>query len=88
MADAGIRVLNTFSFPLIFECMKSGSKMYREGWEGQLKWITLQESYPSELSIMNVQDWLPYIILHTTEGQNVTWPATQEDLCANDWKIL
>lgn len=87
MVEAGTPALNTFSFPLILEHMKYGSKMYREGWEGQSKWITLQEPYPSGLPIINVQDWLPYIVLHTAEGQDITWSATQEDLSANDWRI-
>ena len=71
----------TFSDALIF--LKRGSRVYRQGWNGKGQWIKLEtsNSMDSEMS-------LPYLYIHTVQGDLVPWLASQTDLLANDWEVM
>jgi hypothetical protein len=60
--------------------IKSGIKMRRAGWNGKGQYIELQT--PDEHSKMT----LPYIYIHTVNGDLVPWLASQTDLLAEDWE--
>ncbi len=59
--------------------LKLGAKMAREGWNGPGQYLQLQ--VPDEHSKMT----LPYIYIHTVQGDLVPWLASQTDILAQDW---
>jgi hypothetical protein len=59
--------------------LRGGKCVYREGWNGPGQYIELQ--VPDEHSKMT----LPYIFIHTVQGDLVPWLASQTDLLAADW---
>ena len=73
------------NFGNALESLKSGAKIYREGWNGKGLWLELQ--VPDENSKMT----LPYIYINypddakTTPGARVPWLASQTDILADDW---
>jgi hypothetical protein len=58
----------------------SGDKIARAGWNGKGQYIELQT--PDEDSKMT----LPYVYIHTVQGDLVPWLCSQTDLLANDWE--
>lgn len=62
--------------------LRMGIRVYREGWNGRGMWIALQR--PGANSKMS----LPYIFIHTAQGQRVPWLASQSDLLAEDWSTF
>lgn len=62
--------------------LKHGSKVARTGWNGPGQYLELQE--PDEHSKMT----LPYIYIHTVQGDLVPWLASQTDMLANDWVLV
>jgi hypothetical protein len=71
------RPVSNFGFAL--SLLKEGERMARSGWNGKGMWIALQA--PDQHSKMS----LPYIFMHTVQGQRVPWLASQTDLLAEDW---
>lgn len=69
----------TFSEAL--DALKDGCRIARAGWNGRGQYIELQ--VPDEHSKMT----LPYIFIHTVQGDLVPWLASQTDLLSNDWGI-
>lgn len=61
--------------------LRKGYQVHRLGWNGKGMSIKLQT--PSEKSYMT----LPYIFMHTAQGERVPWLASQTDLLATDWKV-
>jgi len=64
------------------EALKDGNDISRAGWNGKGMWLTLQR--PTPTSWMTV----PYIYMHTVQGDRVPWLASQTDLLAEDWLIV
>lgn len=62
--------------------MKAGKRLAREGWNGKGMWIEIQK--PNEDSRIT----LPYIFMHTAQGDYVPWLASQADMLSEDWIIL
>lgn len=62
--------------------LKSGRKVAREGWNGKGMYLALQ--VPDKNSKMG----LPYVYIKTVSGEFVPWNASQQDLLAEDWRIL
>ena len=52
----------------------------RKGWNGKGMFIGLQR--PTDLSKMT----LPYIFMHTVQGDYVPWLASQTDMLSTDWE--
>jgi hypothetical protein len=61
--------------------LQSGDKVNRAGWNGKGQYLELQT--PDEDSKMT----LPYVYIHTVQGDLVPWLCSQTDLLANDWEI-
>lgn len=58
-----------------------GLKLRRRGWNGRGMWLELQ--VPDAHSKMTV----PYVFMHTAQGDLVPWLCSQTDLLAMDWEI-
>ena len=78
-------------FGKALECLKEGSRVAREGWNGKGIYIELQR--PDENSKMTS----PYIYIDTTGLQTdnpaapkslVPWLASQTDMLAEDWAVV
>jgi len=64
----------------LFE-LRMGKRVARNGWNGAGMYIELQ--VPDGHSKMK----LPYIYLHTAQGDLVPWTASQTDILAMDWDV-
>lgn len=58
-----------------------GACVVREGWDGKGQRLELQ--VPDANSKMS----LPYIFIHTVQGDRVPWLASQTDILALDWTL-
>ncbi|QQA77051.1 DUF2829 domain-containing protein [Pectobacterium parmentieri] len=86
------------NFGQALEAVKSGAKIYREGWNGKGMWLKLvkppQSAAPHELKY-DVNDGdeyqpvkerlLPWIGMKTADDCFVPWLASQTDMLAEDW---
>lgn len=70
----------TFDFGSAIDELRAGERVQREGWNGKGQWLELQ--VPDEHSKMT----LPYIFIHTVQGDLVPWLASQTDILATDWQ--
>jgi hypothetical protein len=61
--------------------LRCGDKVARAGWNGKNMYLELQE--PDDNSKMT----LPYIYMHTAQGDFVPWLCSQIDFLATDWEI-
>lgn len=73
-------VAGTFGWVLYH--LKQGERMTRQGWNGPGQFIELQT--PDRSSKMT----LPYIYIHTVQGDKVPWLASQTDMLADDWVFV
>jgi hypothetical protein len=91
MGDFGL----TFSQALEF--LKAGSKVARQGWNGEDMFIFLVDGstftvnrapllgiYPAGAQI----DYHAHVDMRTADGQIVPWLCSQTDLLAEDWGIV
>jgi len=62
--------------------MRAGQRVLRSGWNGKGMWLRLQ--VPDAHSKMT----LPYVYIHTVQGDLVPWLCSQTDLLAADWEVL
>ena len=62
--------------------MRNGNKVSRSGWNGKGMWLQLQ--VPDDHSKMT----LPYVYMHTAQGDLVPWLCSQTDLLAVDWSVV
>jgi hypothetical protein len=62
--------------------MHAGQRVLRSGWNGKGMWLRLQ--VPDAHSKMT----LPYVYIHTVQGDLVPWLCSQTDLLAADWEVL
>lgn len=62
--------------------LKRGLLVRRVGWNGKGMWLELQ--VPDAHSKMT----LPYVYIHTVQGDLVPWLCSQTDLLADDWEIV
>jgi hypothetical protein len=60
--------------------LKTGYHVWRGGWNGAGQYLELQR--PDKHSKMS----LPYIFIHTVQGDRVPWLASQTDMLAEDWE--
>lgn len=63
------------------EQLQKGFRVSRAGWNGPSQYLELQ--VPDENSKMT----LPYVYIHTVQGDLVPWICSQTDLLATDWVI-
>lgn len=57
-------------------------RVRRAGWNGKNQYLQLQ--VPDERSKMT----LPYVYIHTVQGDLVPWLCSQTDLLATDWELV
>jgi hypothetical protein len=57
-------------------------RVARKGWNGKEMWLELQR--PDGQSKMT----LPYVFIHTAQGDFVPWLCSQTDLLAADWELV
>jgi hypothetical protein len=69
------------NFSSILYLLKEGRKVLRKGWNGKGLWLQMQR--PDAHSKMT----LPYIYIHTAQGDLVPWTASQGDLLSSDWDL-
>lgn len=62
--------------------LKIGGRLARRGWNGPGQFVQMQ--LPDSHSKMK----LPYLYIHTTQGQLVPWVASHTDILADDWYIV
>ena len=62
--------------------LRFGDKVCRAGWNGKGQWLELQ--VPDKKSKMT----LPYVFIHTVQGDLVPWMCSQTDLLATDWEVV
>ena len=62
--------------------LHAGQRVVRSGWNGKGMWLRLQ--VPDAHSKMT----LPYVYIHTVQGDLVPWLCSQTDLLAADWEVL
>lgn len=62
--------------------MRDGKKIRRAGWNGKGMWLMLQ--VPDAHSKMT----LPYVYMHTAQGDLVPLLCSQTDLLAVDWEVI
>lgn len=69
--------------------VKSGAKIYREGWNGKGMFLFLVagDAWNFECDIDGVDglSTLSFICMKTADNQLVPWLASQTDVLANDW---
>lgn len=70
------------NFGKAIECLKTGKKVARKGWNGKNMYLELQ--VPDEHSKMS----LPYIFMFTAQGDRVPWLASQTDMLCEDWELI
>lgn len=70
------------NFGQALDHLKAGRRVERSGWNGKGMWLELQR--PDAHSKMT----LPYIYIHTVQGDLVPWLASQTDVLADDWHIV
>lgn len=63
------------------DAMRQGHRVARAGWNGRGMWLRLQ--VPDAHSKMT----LPYVYMHTAQGDLVPWLCSQTDLLADDWEL-
>lgn len=69
----------TFTFGDAVVLLKAGLSVQRLGWNGKEMWLHMQR--PDANSKMS----LPYIYMHTAQGEIVPWLASQSDVIETDW---
>lgn len=71
-----------FDFGFALSCLRGGTRVAREGWNGKGMWLALE--YPEHDSKMT----LPFIYMKTADGHLVPWLASQTDMLAVDWMLV
>ena len=61
------------------DSLRAGKRVARTGWNG--KGMSLELQVPDAHSKMS----LPYVFMHTAQGDRVPWLCSQSDLLASDW---
>lgn len=67
-------------FGQALNALREGETVSRKGWNGRNQWVSLQ--IPDAHSKMT----LPYLYIHTVNGDLVPRLASQTDLLAYDWE--
>lgn len=70
-----------FNIGNAISAMRYGHAVRRAGWNGKGMWLKLQ--VPDMASKMT----LPYVYMHTAQGDLVPWLCSQTDLLADDWEM-
>lgn len=76
------RTVTVGDFGTALKALREGHAVTRHGWNGRGMWLRLQ--VPDEHSKMS----LPYIYMHTAQGERVPWVASQTDLLGSDWRTV
>ena len=81
------------------KAMRDGFKVCRQGWNGRGMYLVRQAGYPAGIPINEntakaigepvgtVKKFLPYVMMHTAQGDFIPWLCSQSDLLAEDWDI-
>ena len=91
-----------FAFPDALDILRASGlhRLARAGWNGKGMWVVYQKGYPDGIAINRntaeatgipegtVKRFLPYLMLHTAQGDFVPWVASQTDLLADDWMLV
>jgi hypothetical protein len=70
------------TFGAAIDCLRTGARVARDGWNGRGMWIALQ--VPDEHSKMRQ----PYIYMSPVDGRLVPWLASPADILADDWIVV
>ncbi|EMF9804922.1 DUF2829 domain-containing protein [Salmonella enterica] len=80
------------NFGQALEAVKSGAKIYREGWNGKGMYLALVEGNVVRQAIADHYGHsgetfpvLDAIYMKTADDKLVPWLASQTDILANDW---
>lgn len=85
------------NFSEALECLKAGSRLSRDGWNGKGMFVVFQPGYPDGIPINEntaratgipqgtVCEFRPYLMMRTAQGDFVPWVASQTDILADDW---
>ena len=80
------------TFSQALNCLKSGSRIARAGWNGKgmfLQLIKENEWKLPDTSVVNgaILPLLSFIGMKTADNKFVPWLASQTDILAEDWDI-
>lgn len=73
---------NTGTIGWAVDRLRQGYRLQRSGWNGKGMYLMLQ--FPDAHSKMT----LPYVYMHTVQGNLVPWLCSQTDLLATDWEVV
>ena len=87
------------NFGQAIECLKSGDKVCRSGWNGRGMWLILVGGSKgirpvagtpySNAGITNKVDIEPHVDMFTAQGNmQPGWLASQTDMLAEDWEVI
>lgn len=87
------------NFGQAIECLKSGDKVCRSGWNGRGMWLILVPGSKgirpvagtpySNAGLTDKVDIEPHIDMFTAQGHmQPGWLASQTDMLADDWEML
>ena len=83
---------------IIFQSMKKGLKVFREGWNGKNMWLIFVPGSPrvrpvagtpySKAGIEEPTNINAHIDMYTAQGEmQPGWLASQTDMLADDWQV-
>ena len=75
--------MNVFSFAMVYEYIKEGKKVSRQGWNNRHIWIILYNQGNN-----HYRGFEDFIVMMTTEGKYVPWTPSQTDLLTEDWILI
>ena len=88
------------NFGEAIEAMKSGSKIAREGWNGNGMFVVYQKGYPDGIKVNEqtadaygveegtLMKFRPYMQLKTAQNDCAMWAPSGSDALAEDWNIV
>ena len=75
--------MNVFNFAMVYEYIKKGKKVSRQGWNNRHIWIILYNQGNN-----HYRGFEDFIVMMTTEGKYVPWTPSQTDLLTEDWILI
>lgn len=79
-------MFETMSFSDALNHLKSGGKVYRDGWNGKGMYLYLESDLMRNAEYHKFE---PCIVMFTAQGKHQPgWLASQADLLAEDWLLV
>lgn len=88
------------NFGEVLNLVKTGSKIFRKGWNGKGMFVVYQKGYPEGIRCnkqtaeawgMNEGDLFkcePYLQIQMSNGSHSMWTPSINDVLAEDWEVI